>query len=353
MRKIFLYQAVTPLIYNLGIIAGGVLLSRRLGIDSLAWGVLAGALCGPLLMNVIGAFGRGQGGGLRYAPIFNLRHPAFLEWLRLSLPLMVGVSLTMADKWILSYFATAHSGGYTLLTTAKTLFNAPLSMIGMAAGAASLPFFSSLYAQGRLYDFNGAVNRSVSRLLAASLVMIAWMIALSVPIVDLYRGGRFSLTDARSTSHYFTLFSLSLMLWAAQGIYARAFYAARNTLVPAVSGTMVTLVSIPVYALLFHRSGVEGLAIASDFGILLHTVSLAVLLHRYRLVSLACLEFAELGRALAAAVVAFAGTWAVVQFVPHPGGHAGDLLVIALGSLMWAGCSFGVLKASRSKLLAR
>ena len=97
VRKIFLYQAITPLIYNLGIILGGVLLSGSLGIDSLAWGVLAGAFVGAAALNLFGAVR----GGLRYTPVFNLRHPAFLEWLRLSLPLMIGVSLAMADKWIL------------------------------------------------------------------------------------------------------------------------------------------------------------------------------------------------------------------------------------------------------------
>ena len=46
-------------------------------------------------------------------------------------------------------------------------------------------------------------------------------------------------------------------------------------------------------------SASRGLAIASDIGIFAQTASLAILLHRKRLVSLAHLEFAELARALA------------------------------------------------------
>ena len=126
------------------------------------------------------------------------------------------------------------------------------------------------------------------------------MVALADPINGFLRGGKLSHADALLTAHYFALFALSLALWSAQGIYARAFYAARNTLTPAISGTLVTCISIPVYALLFHRIGVSGLAIASDIGIFAHTVALAVLLHRYRLVSLASLNYAELTRALAA-----------------------------------------------------
>ncbi len=347
VRKIFLYQAMTPLIYNLGIILGGLFLVRYVGIDSLAYGVLAGALVGSLVINAVGTLR----GGFRFQPILNLRHPAFVEWVRLSLPLMLGVSLAMADKWILTFYAAADQGGITRLNVAKTLFNSPLSVIGMAAGAASLPFFSSLYTQGRLFDFNGAVNRSVSRLIAVSFLVSAWLLALAEPIVGLFRGGRFTEAEALSTAHYLGLFSVSLALWSAQGIYARAFYAARNTVVPAVSGTVVTLVSIPVYSLLFHHIGIDGLAIASDLGILAHTLALAVLLHRYRLVSLASLQYREIARALNAAIVAWLFASAVAAHMPHPRGHLGDLVLILTGSVVWLLVCAGVLELSSSQLI--
>ena len=348
VRKIFVYQAVTPLIYNIGIILGGVFLAGRFGIDSLAFGVLAGAFLGSMLLNAVGAIRS----GLRFFPIFNLRHPDFLEWLRLSLPLMIGVSLAMADKWILSYFATGDAGGYTMLTTAKTLFNAPLVIVGAAAGAASLPFFSSLFAQDKMFEFNAAVNRSVSRLLAVAFLMTAWMATMAGPVVDLFRGGRFTQADADMTAHYFRIFAFSLALWSAQGIYARAFYAARNTMVPAISGTIVTLCSIPIYAYLFHHVGVSGLAIASDFGIMAHTLALALLLHQHRLVSIASLEWGEMGKALLAAVVAYVPISLLIKtsYVAHLKGHVTDLAVIGAGSVIWCALCYGVLTLSGSSL---
>ena len=356
VRKIFLYQALTPIVYNLGIIAGGVLLAARLGIDSLAWGVLGGALVGSALLNAFGAFRGGPtGGGLRFTLILNLRHPAFVEWLRLSLPLMIGVSLAMADKWILAHYAAADHGAITRITNAKALFNAPLTVVGAAAGSASLPFFSSLFTQDRLYDFNQAVCRSVSRLLAAALLVTAWMAALANPILGFLKGGVYTQHDALLTARYFALFSLSLALWSAQGIYARAFYAARNTLTPAISGTVVTLLSIPIYATLFHHLGVEGLAIASDLGILAHTLALAVLLHRYRLVSLATLEYREFLRALIAATLAYFVTLALTslhafQSVPNHN-HVRDATLILFGSAVWAAVCYITLQTTGSQLI--
>ena len=112
----------------------------------------------------------------------------------------------------------------------------------------------------------------------------------------------------------------------------------------------MTCVSIPVYALLFHRVGVEGLAIASDLGIVVHTLALAGLLHRYRLVSVASLEYAELAKAALAAVVTYAGASAAVRYVPHPAGLAGDVLLLATGSVVWMALGYGTLAVSGSRL---
>ncbi|MCU1322648.1 MAG: virulence factor family protein [Acidobacteriaceae bacterium] len=348
VRKIFLYQAVTPLIYNLGIIFGAVFLSNRFGIYSLGIGVMAGIIVGPAGFTAYGAFRN----GLKYVPVFDLRHPAFLEWLRLTLPLMIGVSLTFADKWISSYYASSVEGGISRLNVAKNLFNAPMSILGQAAGAASLPFFSALFAQGRMTDFSGAVNRSVSRVLATALLAGAWMVALSFPIIDLFRGGSFKLSDAVETSQYFTIFAVSIAAWSAQAIYSRSFYAAGNTLTPAIAGWGVTLISIPVYAVLFHQMGVSGLAVASDVGMVLSTVTLAVLLHRNRLVSLAGLELGELGRSLLAACVSFAGTAWCVRWMnlPRGRGHRSDFIAIAVGTVVWAALCAAVLVGTGSKL---
>jgi len=360
-RKIFLYQALQPLVYNLGIILGAVFLSARFGIYSLAIGAIGGVIAGPAALNAVGAYRN----GLRYRPIFNLRHPAFLEWLRLTLPLMVGVSLVTADKWVLAYFASADTGGITRLTVAKALFNAPLGMLGQAAGAASLPFFSALFSQGRLAEFAAAVNRAATRILAISLLACAWMVALAFPLVDLFRGGVFSPTDAEATARYFIIFSFSIALWTVQGIYARAFYAAGDTRTPAIAGWIVTLASFPIYRVLFTHLGLTGLAIASDVGIAAQTFTLGALLHIRGLVKawgsidqgespqrsqLLGLEWRELLRAWIASLAGFEGAAFCVRFLPTPHGHGGDLTLLTGGSLAWIGCSWVVLIGTNSQL---
>jgi putative peptidoglycan lipid II flippase len=306
VRKQFYAQAVTPLIYNLGTIVGGVLLARRIGVSSLAFGTVAGAIVGPLLINAVGAWRAGT----RYRPILDWQDEGFREWVRLSVPLMVGVSLVTADNWIISHFASENSGGVSVMTYAKQLFTAPMAVLAQAAGAASMPFFARLWSQGKRYEFAVEVADSVSRVAALGLLAASGMIAVAPALVDLVlRGGAYKSVDTAQTATYFAVFSISLFLWSAQAIYARAFYAAGNTLAPMIAGTVVTLVSLPIYAALFRLHGVAGLAAASDIGIALQTLSLAVMLHRRQMVSLASLDYPELGRCLAAGAAAGAAVW--------------------------------------------
>ena len=332
VHKQFTYQALAPLLYNIGIIAGAVLLARSFGVSSLALGAVAGASLGWFLLNAVGAHRTGL--RLRFLPHWS--HPALREWLRLSVPLMIGVSLVTPDTWILSYFASHARGEIARLSYAKRLFSMPMAVLGQAAGAASLPFFASLAGKGLLREFSISVNRSITRIFAFAFLLSAWMVALARPAIDLVlRGGSFHAADAQTTALYFAIFSVSLALWSAQAIYARAFYAAGNTLTPMAASTLIAAASVPLYGFLFHRWGGVGLALASDIGITAQTLALALLLNARGLVRMRELEFAELARAFVAACVAAAGVVLLLRTLPHSAGFRGDLLQLATGSFVW------------------
>jgi putative peptidoglycan lipid II flippase len=352
VRKQFTYQAVSPLVYTLGIILGGVLFSRTLGIASLAWGALAGAFAGPFLVNAYAA----SRAHVRYRATLDFNDPGLRAWVRMSLPLMLGVTVVFMDNIILTWFARHTAGDISRMMYAKRLFTAPMAILGQAAGAASLPFFASLYSRGLFPDYAAAVNRAVTRILSAALMLTALMFALARPGVDLvFRGGSFNRTDAALTAAYFAIFTLSLALWAAQAIYSRAFFAAGETLSPMRAGTVITVISIPLYWMLHRGFGVVGLAWASNLAILIHTLTLAFLLNRRRMVPLAGLNRPELARSLLAAAVSFAGTALLLWALPHAQSqtYLGDLLALALGGLVWAALCYAVLRLTGSTLPAQ
>src|SRR6202162_777462 len=350
-HRLFLFPAFGPLIYNLFIILGGVLGGRHFGIASLAYGALIGSVAGPFLASVIGAARIGTG----YKPSFDVTNPAFREWVKLSIPLMLGVSLVTADDWILRHYASSGVGDIARLNYAKRLFAVPIAVLGQATGQASLPFFARLFNEKKLKEFAVTVNDSVYRVSAASLLATGWMMVAALPLIDLvYRRGRFLFADTQTSPVHFFCFSLSLALWSAQGLYARAFYAAGDTLTPMAAVTVITGASLPVYALLFHRYGVVGLAYASDIGIGANLLALALLLHYRKLVSLRTLRWDELGKSTLTAIVAggisLEVARSVTPFISGHGSRVADVLQLALISVTWAAATAVGLWLLRSQL---
>jgi putative peptidoglycan lipid II flippase len=346
-RRLFLFPAFGPLLYNAFIILGGIVLSRPLGISSLAYGALAGSIIGPFLVNAIGAARIGTG----YRVSFDVSNPAFREWVRLSIPLMLGVSLVTADDWILRHFASSGVGEITRLNYAKRLFAVPMAVLGQAAGQASLPFFAKLFGEKKLREFSAVVNGSIYRIVATSLLASSLMMVTALPLIDLvYRRGRFHFYDSQATAVYFFWFSLSLAFWSAQSLYARAFYAAGNTLTPMVASSIITLASLPMYAALFHSLSYVGLAIASDLGIVANTLGLAILLHRRNLVPFSELPWGEIGKAAFIALFAGLLSYRVARLIPA-GGRIADIKIFFLAAMTWAAAVAAGLWLTRSRLV--
>lgn len=350
-RRQFLIPAVAPIVYTAFIILGGLWFSRTFGILSLAIGATAGAIAGPFLMNAYGAARTGIG----YRFNLNLRHPAFGEWLRLSLPLMIGVSVVAADDWIIRTFASRIAGDITRLNYAKRLLQVPIGVLGQAAGIASLPFFARLWGEHRTEAFAATVNASITRLTAISLLATSWMMTVSYPLVDLaFRRGRFAVSDTAETTAYFNVFALALVFWAIQGMYARAFYATGDMLRPMVSGTLITLLSIPFYGYWFRLSGGMGLALASDVAIAVHTATLMVMLHARGLVRITGLGWGEIARtSLAAVLAAIVAQEISRRVLTMDFSRRSVILTLLLSTLTWLAAALAVLWLTRAELLRR
>ena len=274
----FVVPSLAPVIYNLGIIGGGVLLSSRLGITGFAVGVLAGALLGNLALQVYGA----TRAGARFRPNLDLRHPGFKLFLKLAIPIMLALSLVFTDDWIIRWFGSyLVPASITWLSYAKNLMRVPLGVVGQAVGVASFPFLARLYSEGKLEELNRTLNSTLKGLLLLIVPVSALSIAQSRPLVYLvFSHTRLHGPDLEATAVTLALFSLGMFAWGAQNILARGFYATRDTLTPAVVGTLLTLANLPVYWLLVRRAQHLGLALASSIGIIVYTIALFVLLNR-------------------------------------------------------------------------
>ena len=274
----FVIPSLAPLIYNIGIILGGILLAPVIGITGFAVGVLAGALTGNFLLQIYGAYRAGAS----FSPSFDVKHPGFWLFLKLSVPIMLAVSVSFADDWIIRYFGSyLQAASITWLTYGKNLMRVPLGLVGQGVGVASFPFLAQLYSEKKFEELNRVLNTTFKGLIFLLLPISALTIAQSVPIVNLvFSHTRMHGADLFATGQALAYFSIGMFAWGAQYILARGFYATRDTITPAIVGTLMTALNIPVYWWLAHHMRYRGLAFASSLGIIAYTVVLFILLNR-------------------------------------------------------------------------
>jgi putative peptidoglycan lipid II flippase len=253
--------AAAPLLYNGGIIAGGLLLAPLLPrpIEGFSWGALAGAVAGPFLAPLFDARGRVRL-GVRLAPTDRL----FLAYLVVAAPLMFGQTLLTVDEWYERWFgALLEPGTVAHLSYARRLMLVPVAVVGQAIAAAALPALSRLWAEKRIDELQRLVLRTLQTGLVLACFAAGGFFVLARDVVALvYEHGKFTTADGVEVAAMLSLLSLAVPAWIAQQIATRAFYARADTWRPMLLGTVIAVAAIPLYLALGRNFGAIGLAAA-------------------------------------------------------------------------------------------
>ncbi|WP_244532408.1 murein biosynthesis integral membrane protein MurJ [Methylocapsa palsarum] len=274
--------AMAPLVYSAGIIAGGLAGARHpgMGADGFAWGVLAGSALGPFALPLYGCL-RAR---MRWRPILSLHDADLRRYLWLSLPIMIGFSIVVVDEWIVKNQASyLPAGALSYLQYGRTLMKVPIGVFGMAAGVAAYPTISRMVAAGDVVEAYAVLCRSVRLMLALTFAAQVCLTLAGFEASYLVWGlfaSRFSIADAEATGTILAFLCLGLSGWAAQTLISRGFYALGRTWLPTAVGTLVAIMTAPLYVALRHQGGAIGLAIASSIAILLYIFILGWMQHR-------------------------------------------------------------------------
>ena len=297
LRKQFAAPALSPLIYNGAIIVFGLALRGR-GMEGFCWGVLVGSFLGNFLLPALAAYA----GASDQRPCLGLRfrHSGLKQFALLALPLMLGQSIVVLDEQLLRVFGSlAAVGAVSWLNYARRIMLVPVGVVAQAAGVASYPFLAELAARGEHGQFNATLKLALTNTLALLLPLAAWMAAASHPIIQLiFEQGKFTAQATASTTLCLQIMLAGVFCWGIQQLVGRAFYACKDTLTPALAGTAVALLSLPIYYGLGRALGGVGIALASTLAVAGYTL-LICLLWRRRSSSAPMNALAGLGRTLA------------------------------------------------------
>lgn len=227
----FVIYALSPLLYNIGIIIGVIVFYPLFGISGLAWGVVLGALGHvlvqwPLVLRSNLSFGLVW--RLDWSLIFSIAKVALPRALTLSFG-----QLQMLGFVMLASMMTV--GSVAVLHLAYNLQSVPLAIVGMSYSVAAFPVLADMLAKKEEQKFVSYVTTALRHIIFWAIPITALVIVLRAQIVRVLLGsGSFNWDDTRLVAAALAIFVLTLVGQAVLLLLVRAFYAGGLTKVPLV-----------------------------------------------------------------------------------------------------------------------
>ena len=243
-KERFFIPALAPLIYNLGIIWGGLLLGPSMGMYGFAWGVLIGAIVGNLGLQYWGALKI----GLKIYPRFKPLDHDLIRYTFLTIPLIVGIGLTFSVEFVFRFFGSyLGAGKIAAMNYALRIMLLLVGFFGQAVGTASYPFMAKMAALGDMRGLNALLDKTV-RYLALLIPLSFLVFAVRFEVVRiLFERGNFTAQDTVMTGEILGCLLVGAFAFSINTVVVRGYYAVQNTWFPALFGLVFFILSLPLY----------------------------------------------------------------------------------------------------------
>lgn len=247
-NRFFIY-ALSPLLYNAGIILGVLVLYPHWGLAGLGWGVVLGA-CLHLGIQVPFVRGKELIPQLTAAIDFN----SIRRVVTLSLPRTLSLSSNQIATFFLVSFASLMSkGSISIFNFSYNLQSVPLSIIGVSYASAAFPTLSRLYSKGDKPKYLEQVITSTRHIIFLSMPLAVLFIVLRAQIVRTVLGaGQFDWADTKLTAAALALFSVSVAAQGLLSLFVRAYYSKGDTRKPLIIN-VISSTLIVIFGYLFMR----------------------------------------------------------------------------------------------------
>ncbi|HEX5799290.1 MAG TPA: murein biosynthesis integral membrane protein MurJ [Gaiellaceae bacterium] len=336
----FTIPALTPVFWNLAIIAGLVIGVPRADTDSGKLYVYAGSIVVGTVIQLLLPLPwlRGLDGRLRLA--LDVRDPAVKQVFKLMGPVMLGLGLINVNAVIGTVVASKlidPTIAPNAIDKAFRVYMLPQGMFSVAVATILYPSLARLAARGDLAGFRTTVSSGLRQINFMLLPAAAVSIVLAEPIVRLlYERGAFEPDQTEVVAAALAAFSIGLAFNGMMLMLNRGFFSLQAPWVPTLVALVVVVVNTALY-LVLYRVGAWGIPLAISLTNIVGVALLFVALRRRagRLDLAGAVDsFARVSVAsLALAVVAFGSWWVLDDLL----GRSFLAQLVSLGTALLAG----------------
>lgn len=315
-HQYFILPALSPTVYNFGLIFGALVLAPTMGIHGLAWGAIVGALL-HLGVQIPGLF-RFR---VHWFPTLGWRNPALHRVAILMAPRVIDLMMARASiDWLNANIASGlGEGRLSSLRYAFQLMNMPWTLIGTAIGIAVFPTLATLAAKHDTNAQRNALSGSLRAILTLTLPAAVGLLLLGRPIIRvLFEGGEFTSESTNLVFFALQFYVLALISQSVLEVVVRAFASRLDTLTPLLISFFTTALNIGLAIWLSRpeRLSTGGLALANGVAVGVEAlIGLTIIQRRWGIVRVRQVLL-DLGRAAASTLAMALVIWIALSLLP-------------------------------------
>ncbi len=230
VHRRFMLFALSPVLYNLGIIFGAVVLYPRYGLTGIGIGVVLGSIA-YVLINVPVVLEAGV------MPRFLLPKIAdMLPIVRDSIPRSLALGMGSVTALVLTALASRiGDGAVSVFTFASNLEAVPLALVGSSYAVAAFPALSEASSPEKREEFTRILIASARHIILWSVVFLGLIIVLRAHLVRVILGtGAFDWNATRLTAALLAILAVGLVAQCLVLLFSRALYAVRESWRPLI-----------------------------------------------------------------------------------------------------------------------
>jgi putative peptidoglycan lipid II flippase len=212
---------------------------------------------------------------MKFFPAFDFRNPDLIRYIKLTLPLIVGLTMMFSTEIFLKFFGSfLPPGSIAGLNYGLRVMLMMVGLFGQAVGVAATPFLSRLAVEKRFDEMNSLLNTTLRYLGLVIPFSVLFIVLRKEVVTILFQRGQFDQAATALTAQVLLFLMTGAFAFAAQTVVVRGYYAMQNTLLPAAIVSFTVLLSVPIYIIGMNLMGVSGIALAISISSILQVMLL-------------------------------------------------------------------------------
>lgn len=246
-EKRFFVYALSPIVYNLGIIGGLIFFYPTYGLIGLAYGVIIGAALHALIQVPALIQLKSTPG---FAPQF-WKNKNLITTTLIAIPRSVGQFFTQLSTVVaVAVAGRIATGAVSVFSISQTIYMVPLSLIGGSYNTASFPLLSELHAENKKTEFLARLSQAARHILFWMIPITILFIVLRAQIVrTIYGAGNFGWEETRLVAATIAILIVPLALNGLVGLFAQTLYVinrARLAIGVGIGTAVLTMILLPL-----------------------------------------------------------------------------------------------------------